>query len=33
VELVIFLSLFIALDILALRFGANSRDGRPEYPA
>jgi hypothetical protein len=31
-ELAIFLTLFIALDLLALRFGADSRDDRAEYP-
>lgn len=31
-ELLIFIAVFIVLDLLAMRFGADSRDGRKNWP-
>ncbi len=31
-ELLVFMSLLILLDVLALRFGVDSRDGRRNWP-
>ena len=32
VALVVLLVTLVALDLAALRYGVNSRDGQPEYP-
>jgi hypothetical protein len=31
-ELLVFVLVFVLLDLLALRFGADSRDDRPNWP-